>query len=91
MSLSRMTFSRMTLSMITLSKTTLSKMPVFRMSWTWAGNDYNDYNPVFRYKDESAFFQTGRNNAEARWRMESGCQDDDHVAQVLAEQDPPGH
>ena len=33
------------------------------MSWTWTGYDYD---PVFRYKDEATFFQTGRNNAEAR-------------------------
>merc|ERR1712212_1319716 len=26
-----------------------------------------DYDPVFRYKDEATFFQTGRNNAEARF------------------------
>merc|ERR1712045_545346 len=35
-----------------------------RMSWTWTGYDYD---PVFRYKDEPTFFQTGRNNAEARF------------------------
>merc|ERR1712130_166668 len=35
-----------------------------RMSWTWTGYDYD---PVFRYKDEATFFQTGRNNAEARF------------------------
>merc|ERR1712130_961 len=40
-----------------------------RMSWTWTGYDYD---PVFRYKDEATFFQTGRNNAEARfWRTKS--------------------
>ena len=33
------------------------------MSWTWTGYDYD---PVFRYKEEATFFQTGRNNAEAR-------------------------
>merc|ERR1712223_396348 len=35
-----------------------------RMSWTWTGYDYD---PVFRYKEEANFFQTGRNNAEARF------------------------
>merc|ERR1712112_416011 len=35
-----------------------------RMSWTWTGYDYD---PVFRYKEEATFFQTGRNNAEARF------------------------
>merc|ERR1712032_1030709 len=35
-----------------------------RMAWTWTGYDYD---PVFRYKDEATFFQTGRNNAEARF------------------------
>ena len=34
-----------------------------RMAWSWTGYDYD---PVFRYKDEATFFQTGRNNAEAR-------------------------
>ena len=34
------------------------------MAWSWTGYDYD---PVFRYKDaEPTFFQTGRNNAEAR-------------------------
>jgi len=37
------------------------------MSWTWTGFQYD---PVFRYKDEPSFFQTGRNNAEARfWQL----------------------
>merc|ERR1712210_97600 len=36
-----------------------------RMAWSWTGYDYD---PVFRYKDaEPTFFQTGRNNAEARF------------------------
>merc|ERR1712032_910840 len=35
-----------------------------RMAWSWTGYDYD---PVFRYKDEATFFQTGRNNAEARF------------------------
>ena len=36
------------------------------MSWTWTGYDYD---AVHRFKDE-AFFQTGRNNAEARfWKL----------------------
>jgi len=34
------------------------------MAWSWTGYDYD---PVFRYKDEATFFQTGRNNAEARF------------------------
>jgi len=35
------------------------------MAWSWTGYDYD---PVFRYKDaEPTFFQTGRNNAEARF------------------------
>ena len=38
------------------------------MSWTWTGYDYD---PVFRYKDEATFFQTGRNNAEARYHFQS--------------------
>ena len=43
--------------------------PLPRMSWTWTGYDYD---PVFRYKEEPAFFQTGRNNAEARWGRGGG-------------------
>merc|ERR1711990_533606 len=35
-----------------------------RMAWSWTGYDYD---PVFRYKEEATFFQTGRNNAEARF------------------------
>merc|ERR1711971_917776 len=35
-----------------------------RKAWSWTGYDYD---PVFRYKDEATFFQTGRNNAEARF------------------------
>jgi len=36
------------------------------MSWTWTGYDYD---AVHRFKDE-AFFQTGRNSAEARfWKL----------------------
>merc|ERR1712226_1211424 len=41
-----------------------AQAPSARMSWTWTGYDYD---PVFRYKDEATFFQTGRNNAEARF------------------------
>ena len=41
---------------------------LIRMSWTWTGYDYD---PVFRYKDEATFFQTGRNNAEARYHFQS--------------------
>merc|ERR1712226_1434723 len=41
-----------------------AQAPLARMSWTWTGYDYD---PVFRYKDEDTFFQTGRNNAEARF------------------------
>merc|ERR1712226_988595 len=41
-----------------------AQAPLARMSWTWTGYDYD---PVFRYKDEATFFQTGRNNAEARF------------------------
>merc|ERR1711936_582315 len=41
-----------------------AQAPSARMSWTWTGYDYG---PVFRYKDEATFFQTGRNNAEARF------------------------
>ena len=37
------------------------------MSWTWTGYDYD---PVFRYKEEATFFQTGRNNAEARFLLD---------------------
>merc|ERR1711997_730513 len=41
-----------------------AQAPSARMSWTWTGYDYD---PVFRYKYEATFFQTGRNNAEARF------------------------